>query len=174
MPTRSSVLAWRIPRNGGPWWAAVYGIAQSQTRLKWLSRSSSTRSVPKSNNLLTVTELRSHEERPAWWINGYGSQPSRWPQVSHISWYFHHCVVLSQPITGLTCETKQIQNWRCVTSEKRLQVLNWTTHSGKRQQPPHEQPLGRGPQKEELRPHEYSQVRELRFNKPSLQRLQTR
>ena len=27
------------PRDGGPWWAAVYGIAQSRTRLKWLSSS---------------------------------------------------------------------------------------------------------------------------------------
>ena len=27
------------PRDGGTWWAAVYGIAQSQTRLKWLSSS---------------------------------------------------------------------------------------------------------------------------------------
>ena len=25
------------PRDGGAWWAAVYGIAQSWTRLKWLS-----------------------------------------------------------------------------------------------------------------------------------------
>jgi len=25
------------PRDGGPWWAAVSGVAQSQTRLKWLS-----------------------------------------------------------------------------------------------------------------------------------------
>ena len=29
------------PRNGGPWWAAVYGVAQSRTRLKRLSSSSS-------------------------------------------------------------------------------------------------------------------------------------
>ena len=28
------------PRNGGAWWAAVYGVAQSWTRLKWLSSSS--------------------------------------------------------------------------------------------------------------------------------------
>ena len=28
-------------RDGGAWWAAVYGVAQSQTRLKKLSRSSS-------------------------------------------------------------------------------------------------------------------------------------
>ena len=26
------------PRDGGAWWAAVYGVAQSRTRLKWLSR----------------------------------------------------------------------------------------------------------------------------------------
>ena len=25
------------PSDGGAWWAAVYGIAQSRTRLKWLS-----------------------------------------------------------------------------------------------------------------------------------------
>ena len=29
------------PRDGGAWWAAVYGVAQSRTRLKWLSSSSS-------------------------------------------------------------------------------------------------------------------------------------
>ena len=29
------------PRDGGAWWAAVYGVAQSRTRLKRLSRSSS-------------------------------------------------------------------------------------------------------------------------------------
>ena len=29
------------PRDGGAWWAAIYGFAQSRTRLKWLSSSSS-------------------------------------------------------------------------------------------------------------------------------------
>ena len=29
------------PRDRGAWWAAIYGVAQSQTRLKWLSSSSS-------------------------------------------------------------------------------------------------------------------------------------
>ena len=28
------------PRDEGAWWAAVYGVAQSQTQLKWLSSSS--------------------------------------------------------------------------------------------------------------------------------------
>ena len=31
------------PRDGGAWWAAVYGVAQSRTRLKQLSSSSSSR-----------------------------------------------------------------------------------------------------------------------------------
>ena len=32
------------PRDGGAWWAAVNGVAQSRTRLKWLSSSSSSSS----------------------------------------------------------------------------------------------------------------------------------
>ena len=38
MATHSSVLAWRT-RDGGAWWAAIYGVAQSWTRLKQLSSS---------------------------------------------------------------------------------------------------------------------------------------
>ena len=41
METHSSVLALRIPGTGEPGWAAVYGVAQSRTRLKRLSSSSS-------------------------------------------------------------------------------------------------------------------------------------
>ena len=33
------------PRDGGAWWAAIYGVAQSRTRLKRLSRSSSSSSL---------------------------------------------------------------------------------------------------------------------------------
>ena len=31
------------PKDGGAWWAAVLGVAQSRTRLKWLSSSSSSK-----------------------------------------------------------------------------------------------------------------------------------
>ena len=34
------------PRDGGAWWAAVYGVAQSWTRLKQLSSSSSSMGFP--------------------------------------------------------------------------------------------------------------------------------
>ena len=42
MATHSNILAWRIPGTGRAWWAAVYGVAQSQTQLKQLSSSTST------------------------------------------------------------------------------------------------------------------------------------
>ena len=47
------------PRDGGAWWAAIYGVAQSQTRLKRLSSSS-------SNDVRTcfVTSVMSESSRP--------------------------------------------------------------------------------------------------------------
>ena len=33
------------PRDGGAWWAAIYGVAQSRTWLKWLSSSISSMSI---------------------------------------------------------------------------------------------------------------------------------
>ena len=42
MATHSSVLSClENPRDGGAWWAVIYGVAQSRTRLKRLSSSSS-------------------------------------------------------------------------------------------------------------------------------------
>ena len=34
MTMHSSILAWRIPRDRGAWWAVVHGVAKSKT---WLS-----------------------------------------------------------------------------------------------------------------------------------------
>ena len=42
------------PRDGGAWWAAVYGVVQSRTRLKWLSSSSSSSSSTKHSAWHTV------------------------------------------------------------------------------------------------------------------------
>ena len=33
MATHSSILAWKNPMDRGAWWATVYGVAKSQTRL---------------------------------------------------------------------------------------------------------------------------------------------
>ena len=42
------------PRDGGIWWAAVYGVAQSRTRLKQLSSSSSSSSSMKAEREVTA------------------------------------------------------------------------------------------------------------------------
>ena len=68
MATHSSVLAWRIPGTGGAWWAAIYGVTQSRTRLKRLSSSSSS-----SNTLFAwenplEKEMATHSSIPAWEI----------------------------------------------------------------------------------------------------------
>ena len=39
------------PMDGGAWWAAVYGVARSQTRLKWLSSSSSSSIMSRKINV---------------------------------------------------------------------------------------------------------------------------
>ena len=48
------------PRDGGAWWAAVYGVAQSRTRPKWLSSSSSNGSLDsilKSRDIILPTKV---------------------------------------------------------------------------------------------------------------------
>ena len=37
METHSSILAWRILRDRGAWWATVHGATKSQIQLKQLS-----------------------------------------------------------------------------------------------------------------------------------------
>ena len=49
------------PRDAGAWWAAVYGVAQSHTRLKWLSSSSS---KPRTNSILWGKKKKTKH-----WIN---------------------------------------------------------------------------------------------------------
>ena len=49
------------PRDGGAWWAAVYGVAQSRTQLKQLSSSSSSQSYGFSSSHVWTWEL-DHKE----------------------------------------------------------------------------------------------------------------
>ena len=62
-PTQCSCL--ENPRGGGAWWAAVYGVAQSQTRLKQLSSSSSSivvlvvKNLPANAGGIRETQVRS-------------------------------------------------------------------------------------------------------------------
>ena len=48
------------PRDGGAWWAAVYGVTQSRTRLKWLSSSSSSRIMFKNKDRKSIPTQSKH------------------------------------------------------------------------------------------------------------------
>ena len=54
------------PRDGGAWWVAIYGVAQSRTQLKWLSSSSSFLSLtPYSPATVEEQELRRLMQTPS-------------------------------------------------------------------------------------------------------------
>ena len=73
------------PRDGGAWWAAIYGVTQSQTWLKWLS-SSSRKYKRKCKHEHCILELRNTEE----YINYYfffhfkvkASEEEKWTRLS--------------------------------------------------------------------------------------------
>ena len=46
------------PRDGGAWWAAVYGISQSQTRLKWHSSSKHKALRPKFSSVESLSRVQ--------------------------------------------------------------------------------------------------------------------
>ena len=100
------------PRDGGVWWAAVYGVAQSWTRLKRLSNSSNIPSrashiVQLVKNLPTIQEtlvwflggedssnplqyscLENYMDRGTWWATVQGLAKSQiWQNDSHYCYY---------------------------------------------------------------------------------------
>ena len=67
MATHSSVLAWENPRDSGAWWAAVYGVTESRTRLKRLSSCSLRREPEKGHPTV-------HKERSGVMGSGAGAE----------------------------------------------------------------------------------------------------
>ena len=55
------------PRDRGAWWAAVYGVAQSWTQLKWLSNSSSRK---------VVLVVKKKKKESAFYNEAIGTWPS--------------------------------------------------------------------------------------------------
>ena len=78
MATHSSVLPWRIPGTGEPGGLPIYGVAQSRTRLKQLSSSSSSWSVERVSQVVLVVKKPSVNigaVRNAGLIPGSGRSP---------------------------------------------------------------------------------------------------
>ena len=67
------------PRDGGAWWAAIYGVTQSRTRLKWLS--SSSKLLPMhQNTLMSINAiLKFPQAVPLWAENNAPLKPFNSP-----------------------------------------------------------------------------------------------
>ena len=82
------------PRGGGAWWAAIYGVAQSRKRLKWLSSSSSKVGQCRQNFPLLL-----NPRTMASWNDNWDTMKlmcriwvlSIWPL--HLA-FIHHCITL--------------------------------------------------------------------------------
>ena len=90
------------PRDEGTWWAAIYGVAQSQTLLKWLSSSSSSipiESVMPSNHLILCHPLLFPPSIfPS--IRVFSNESAlriRWPKY----WHFSFSISPSNEFSGL-------------------------------------------------------------------------
>ena len=75
MATHSSILAWRIPMDGGVLWAAVHGVARSQTRLSNFTLTFHFRALEK--------ETATHSSVLAWRIPGTGEPGGLLSMGSH-------------------------------------------------------------------------------------------
>ena len=75
------------PRDGGAWWAAIFGVAQSRTRLKWLSISSSSdtwdKETEENNRMGKTRDLfnKSRDTKGTFHATFYANMPiQKWAQ----------------------------------------------------------------------------------------------
>ena len=77
------------PRDSRAWWAAVYGVAESRTRLKQLSSSSSRECTGQGNGTpLQYSCLENPMDGGAWWAAVHGVTKSR-TRLSDFTFAFH-------------------------------------------------------------------------------------
>ena len=107
------------PRDGGAWWAAVYGVAQSRTQLKWLSSSSSGKEI----TLKITTSWCRTSEKAGWqcqlsclhWVNYFTNTPRKWSHTAiphrlknnkiRLNHFFFYSSSLSHGLLKFLCST---------------------------------------------------------------------
>ena len=97
------------PRDGGAWWAAVYGVAQSRTRLKRLSSSSSSRHLPP--NCLPQLPRDSPAETPV-------CSPPKWASPAHSVLTPHCWLLCTSPSSGLVLLVSLALEAECPPSDQ--------------------------------------------------------
>ena len=112
------------PRDGGAWWAAVYGVAQSRTRLMWLSSSNNMYDyIP--NSYSAVTCARNSSKLFAW---------ISFKHCSAVLWenYFSLSILLMRKLRLREAE-RQLSDWVKVKFKPRLSWISrsWSLYSSK-------------------------------------------
>ena len=118
-PLQCSCL--ETPRDRGAWWAAVYGVAQSQTRLKRLSSSSSKDKIMNTNLWIKVLALLKSID--TWRQKEKGAAEEGVVEWRH--WFNGH------EFDKLWKRVKGRGAWRLQSlgSQSWTQLSNWTTAS---------------------------------------------
>ena len=83
------------PRDGGAWWAAVYGVTQSRTRLKWLS---SWLGEGNGNPLRYSCLKNPWTEKPG--VHGVAKS---WTRLSDFTFFHFLCWLMMLGIFSCTC-----------------------------------------------------------------------
>ena len=65
------------PRDGGAWWAAVYGVTKSRTRLSDFTLTFHSRTGEGNGNPLQCSCLENPRDGGAWWAAVYGVTKSQ-------------------------------------------------------------------------------------------------
>ena len=104
------------PRDGGAWWAAVYGVAQSWTRLKQLSSSSSSSTYG--------SEIWTVKKTERWRIDAF--EPWCWRRLLRVPWTARRSnqSILKEISPGISLE-EWCWSWNSSTLASCEELTHW-------------------------------------------------
>ena len=95
------------PRDGEAWWAAVYGVAQSQTRLKWLSSSSMEFRQMVTMTLYVRQQMRHRCKKKT---SGLCGRRQGWGDLREYHWNMY-IIICETDLQSRRCMRQGTQGW---------------------------------------------------------------